>query len=314
MIVVTGGAGFIGSNLVRGLNRRGASDILVADDLKNSSKHLNLSGSKISDYVDKGDLIDELPRMGAIDAIFHQGACTSTTESDGRYMMSNNFSFSKALLHFALGKRVPFLYASSAAVYGDGQRGFRERAGSEYPLNVYAFSKLVFDRHVEALLPSASSPVVGLRYFNVYGPQENHKGRMASVASQLYREVTTQGTMRLFEGSEKFRRDFVHVEDVVAVNLAMFEKSKNGIFNCGTGTARSFVDVANALLAAHGSGRVEFIPFPNDLVGKYQEFTEADLTALRAAGCHVPFQSLEQGVASYYDVLERSGGYYPSWT
>ena len=310
MIIVTGGAGFIGSNLIRGLNQRGVTDILVVDNLTHGAKHLNLNALRFHDYLDKDDLLRELPALGRVEAIFHQGACTSTTEPDGRYMMRNNFEFSKRLLDFAIGQAVPFLYASSAAVYGDGEQGFREERRCEYPLNVYGFSKLAFDNHVRHRLGAASSPIVGLRYFNVYGPQENHKGRMASVARHLYRQLVVGDEMQLFAGSDRFRRDFVHVDDVVGVNLHFLDHGGHGIYNCGTGTARSFAAIARVLSTLHGRGEIRYIAFPDDLQGKYQEFTEADLTTLRAAGCDHPFVTLEEGLARYLAILDAAGGYH----
>lgn len=309
MIIVTGGAGFIGSNLVLALNGIGRSDIIVVDNLRRASKHRNLNCARFADYIDKNDLFERLPELGPIEAILHQGACSDTTESDGQYMVKNNYEYSKRLLAFAESKGAKFIYASSAAVYGDGAQGFREEPSCEYPLNVYGFSKLIFDNHVRARLPHSPVQIVGLRYFNVYGPQERHKGRMASVAMHLYDQLQQGSSMRLFEGSEDFKRDFVHVDDVVAVNLFCLQSGARGIFNCGSGEARSFVAVAEALRAKHGSGVLETIPFPDDLRGKYQRYTAADLTQLRAAGCRHTFTPLAGGVGAYYRVLRASEGY-----
>jgi len=244
-----------------------------------------------------------------VEAIFHQGACSSTTETDGRYMMRNNYEYSKRLLAYSLERSVPFLYASSASVYGNGQDGFAERPECEYPLNVYAFSKFSFDNYVRRILPTAESQVMGLRYFNVYGPQENHKGSMSSVAFHLFHQWRDGQAMRLFEGSEGFVRDFVYVDDAVDVNLHFFGTGGSGIFNCGTGQARSFLDVGNTMRDLVGDAELQFIPFPDHLVGKYQAFTEADLGALRAAGYDKPFTSLEDGLARYHEVLASSGGF-----
>ena len=309
MIIVTGGAGFIGSNLIAGLNRAGHRDILVVDNLTNSAKHLNLNRVAFSDYLDKEDLFDALPDLGVVEAIFHQGACSSTTETDGRYMMRNNYEYSKRLLGYALRQCVPFLYASSASVYGDGHDGFAEQPQCEYPLNVYAFSKFSFDNYVRRVLPSADSQVLGLRYFNVYGPQENHKGSMASVAFHQFHQSKDGRSMRLFEGSEGFLRDFVFVDDAVDVNLHFLRTGASGIFNCGTGQARSFLDVGNTMRDLVGDADLEFIPFPDHLKGKYQAYTQADLAALRAAGYEQPFTSLEQGLARYHEVLGSTGGF-----
>jgi ADP-L-glycero-D-manno-heptose 6-epimerase len=312
MILVTGGAGFIGSNLVRGLNRRGLDDILVVDDLEQGEKHRNLNGLRFRDLVDYRDFEQRLERFRAekIEAIFHQGACSDTTVTDGRYMLRVNYEYSKTLLAFALG-RCPFLYASSAAVYGDGQRGFREVESCEDPLNVYGFSKFLFDRHVRRLLPRPPTQVAGLRYFNVYGPQENHKARMASVVYQFHRQASAGLPLKVFQGSREFVRDFVYVEDAVELNLFLLEHpATSGIFNCGTGQARSFQALAEATAKHYAGARIEEIPFPADLAGKYQAFTQADLASLRAAGYGREFTTLEAGVAAYVAVLMGSGGYH----
>jgi ADP-L-glycero-D-manno-heptose 6-epimerase len=312
MIVVTGGAGFIGSNLVRGLNRRGVDDILVVDDLEHGDKHRNLNALRFTDLVDYRDFAERLDqfRTAKIEALFHQGACSDTTERDGRFMLRVNYEYSKTLLAFALG-RCPFLYASSAAVYGDGKRGFREHAECEEPLNVYAFSKMLFDRHVRARLASAETQVAGLRYFNAYGPQENHKGRMASVVFHFHQQAEAGKPLALFEGSEGFRRDFVHVDDAVALNLWLWDHPQvSGILNCGSGQAESFLALAEAFRQHRPEARIQAIPFPDELRGKYQDFTQADLTALRARGCEHEFVPLDEGVRSYASILRESGGYH----
>jgi ADP-L-glycero-D-manno-heptose 6-epimerase len=312
MIIVTGGAGFIGSNLVKGLNELGHKDILVVDNLANAAKHLNLNGVYISDFLDKQDFLKALPTFNNVEAIFHQGACSSTTETDGEYMMRNNYQFSKALFHHCLDHKIPFYYASSASVYGNGDNGFAEKRECEYPLNVYAFSKFMFDQYVLRHLQSGqvSSPVVGLRYFNVYGYQENHKGSMASVIFHFFNQLREGRTMRLFEGSEDFRRDFIFVEDVVRVNLHFFQHLQTGIYNCGTGEARSFLDIAQVIQQIESEPtEIEFIPFPDHLKGKYQTYTQANLQALRNAGYSRPFISLEDGVTRYYQRLRSHRGY-----
>ncbi len=312
MIVVTGGAGFIGSNLVRGLNRRGIDEILLVDDLEQGEKHLGLNALRFLDFVDYRDFEARLGEFAKarIEAIFHQGACTDTLEQNGRFMLQTNYENSKKLLEFAVG-RCPFLYASSAAVYGDGRNGFREEPPCEWPLNVYAFSKQLLDRHVRRVLPKARTQIVGLRYFNVYGPQENHKGRMASVVYKFHREIAAEKKLRLFAGSERFLRDFVFVDDVVDVNLYFLEHpEKSGIFNCGTGEARSFLDLARSVARHYEGAELVEIPFPDDLRGKYQAFTEADLSHLRRAGFEREFTPLERGVAPYVALLKETGGYY----
>ena len=308
MIVVTGGAGFIGSNIVKGLNEAGEENIIVVDNLSNAEKHLNLNSLSIADYIDKDEFLQKLNKFQNVRAIFHQGACSSTTEQDGKYMMSNNYEYSKILLNFCLENSIDFLYASSASVYGNGKAGFVEKREAEYPLNVYGFSKFAFDNYVRRVLPQVKSQVLGLRYFNVYGPQENHKGRMASVAFHLFHQLQETGKMKLFEGSGNFRRDFIHVADTVKINLHFYESKTSGIFNAGTGKARSFEDIATALQSLHGSGEIESIPFPEDLRGKYQEFTEAGLDKLRAAGYSKEFMSLEEGVQQYYEQLSATDG------
>ncbi|MEE8321567.1 MAG: ADP-glyceromanno-heptose 6-epimerase [Gammaproteobacteria bacterium] len=312
MIIVTGGAGFIGSNLVKSLNDIGREDILVVDDLSDGTKFRNIVDCSLQDYMDK----DEFRRLietenfvtGDIDIIFHQGACSTTTEWDGRYMMDNNFTYSKILLHFALKHGIPFIYASSAAVYGGG-KVFREERQFEAPVNVYGYSKFLFDEYVRKIITRAESQVVGLRYFNVYGPREQHKSSMASIAYHLNRQVQAGGKLRLFEGSGGYvhgeqRRDFIFVEDVVATNLWMqVHPGISGIFNVGTGVSRSFNDVARSIIDCHGNGEIEYIPFPDQLQGSYQNFTEADISALRQAGYKADFTSVEEGIRTYLNWL-----------
>jgi ADP-L-glycero-D-manno-heptose 6-epimerase len=312
MIIVTGGAGFIGSNLVRALNRAGHTDILVVDDLRDAHKILNLSDCRIADYLDMHEFATRIAAgqdfSPKLEAIFHQGACTDTTEWNGLLMMRTNYDFSRQVLRYATERRVPLVYASSASVYGSG-RDFRVSEDCERPVNVYAFSKLMFDRHVRQVTATFRSPVVGLRYFNVYGPGEAHKGKMASVIYHFREQLKTGDEIRLFTGSDGYgdgeqARDFVHVDDIVAVNLAAWHQGvKSGIFNLGTGRARSFNDVARAVLKWHGRGRIEYIPFPEHLKGSYQSYTQADLTGLRAAGYSAPFIPIEEGVPRYLDAL-----------
>ncbi|MEX1024541.1 MAG: ADP-glyceromanno-heptose 6-epimerase [Planctomycetota bacterium] len=312
MIIVTGGAGFIGSNLVRGLNAQRHTDIVIVDDLEQGGKHRNLNSLAFTDLVDYRDFARDLDRWSgrAIEAVFHQGACSDTMVHDGRFMLSVNYEYSKLLLEFCQG-RCPFLYASSASVYGDGDDGFREEEVCEYPLNVYAFSKFLFDRHVRRVLPTASTQIIGLRYFNVYGPQENHKDRMASVVYKFHHQIAETGTLSVFEGSESFRRDFVHVDDAVAMNLHFFQEgSPSGIFNCGTGTALSFRALAEEVAKHYDGTEVVEIPFPDSLTGKYQAFTQADLTSVRRAGYVAEPIALAEGVAAYVAVLKETGGYH----
>ena len=309
MIIVTGGAGFVGSNLVLALNARGRKDIVVVDDLKDGTRFLNLVEADIADYRDRDDFLaqvtDNHAALGPVEAVFHNGACSDTTEWDGRYMMSVNYEYSKALLDYCQARNIPFIYASSAAVYGGGTV-FKEERGYEAPLNVYGYSKFLFDQYVRRHVSKGlKGQVVGFRYFNVYGPREQHKGKMASTAFHFNNQILADGKCRLFEGSGGYkdgeqRRDFIHVDDVCAVNLWAWEHAKvSGIFNLGTGRSQTFNDVANAVIKHRGKGRIEYIPFPENLKGRYQSFTEADMSALRDAGCDHKFMSVEEGVAKY---------------
>lgn len=313
MIVVTGGAGFIGSNLVRALNGRGEEDILVVDDLTDGRKFVNLVGLRIADYWDKALFAERLRagKLGKPTAVFHQGACAVTTEWDGRYMLENNYRYSTELLEYCLAERIPLLYASSAAVYGASAEFGESDPSLERPLNVYGYSKLLFDQYVRRRLPGARSQVAGLRYFNVYGPGEAHKGQMASVAFHLNGQILNEGEARLFGGHDGYgpgeqRRDFVYVDDVVRVNLWLYEHPDvSGIFNVGTGASATFNELAGAILAWHGKGTIRYIPFPDELKSRYQSFTQADIGALRAAGYSMPFADVRAGVKAYLDALGR---------
>ena len=319
MIIVTGGAGFIGSNIVKELNRRGRTDILVVDDLKDGSNYKNLRGLQFIDYQHKDDFLQSIENDdfdGAdIDAVFHEGACSDTMEYDVNFMMKVNYEYSKSVLHFCLQHRIPFLYASSASTYGSGKHGFREGDECEDALNPYAFSKLAFDRYVRQVLPEARSQIVGLKYFNVYGPQEHHKGKMASIFYQLYNQVNETGVACLFKGIDGYkdgeqRRDFVYVKDVVKVNLWFWEnQGPSGIYNCGTGKAHTYNEVAEAGIAALGKGRIEYREFPEVLKGKYQNFTESDTTHLLEAGYDQGFYEMKEAVKEYCDFLAQ-GGYF----
>ena len=317
--VVTGAAGFIGSKLVEALNRRGISEIIAVDNLQHADKFKNLAGLEIADYLDQAEFLEEINDL-EVEAVFHQGANSNTMATDGREMMENNFGYSKKLLAWCQELEIPFLYASSAAVYGAG-RGFKEERRYEQPLNVYGYSKFLFDQYVRRILAGSNSQIVGLRYFNVYGPNEAHKGRMASVAFHAYHQFRNEGRVKLFVGSDGYgngeqQRDFVHVDDCVAVNLWMLERPDvSGIFNCGTGRAQTFNDVAAAVIntlrgtqasAAELAAQklIEYVPFPPQLVGKYQSYTQADLSRLRAAGLPGEFMSVEEGVASYVKDLQ----------
>lgn len=309
MIVVTGAAGFIGSNLILGLNARGRSDIIAVDELTDGTKFRNLADAEIADYLDKDEFLGRVERgeLPRIHAIFHQGACSATTEWNGKFVMDVNYRYSKVLLHYSQQHDIPYFYASSASVYGMGSQGFREERGCEKPLNMYAYSKFLFDQYVRRMKPR--NQVVGLRYFNVYGPREQHKGGMASTAFHFNNQIAKDGACRLFAGSDGYpdggqRRDFIHVDDVVAMNLWFWDHpQKSGIYNCGTGRAQPFNDIANAVIAWHGRGRIDYVPFPDNLVGRYQSFTEASHEQLRAIGYDRPFLAVEEGVKRYLDWL-----------
>jgi ADP-L-glycero-D-manno-heptose 6-epimerase len=314
--VVTGAAGFIGSRMVEALNRHGVTDIIAVDNLTQSDKFRNLAGCEIADYLDQAEFLREVDRLqGAVAAILHQGACSDTMESDGRYMMDNNYRYSRVLLEWCQEEEVPFLYASSASVYGAGPE-FREERRCERPLNVYGYSKFLFDQVVRRVLPARTAQIAGFRYFNVYGPNEAHKGRMASVALHSFNQFRAEGKVKLFVGSAGYGngeqlRDFVHVDDVVDVVLWFLEhRELSGIFNCGTGRAQTFNEVAAAVVNTVQESRasvqelvaqslIEYVPFPQQLVGKYQSYTEADLTQLRAAGYPGDFMNVQEGVAAY---------------
>jgi ADP-L-glycero-D-manno-heptose 6-epimerase len=312
MHIVTGGAGFIGSNVVQALTERGCDDVVVVDDLTDGHKFVNISDLNIADYLDKDDFIGRLSAdkkfAKGITAIMHLGACSETTEWDGRFMMQNNYSYSQKLLHHCLENKAQFIYASSAAVYG-GAKEFVEDPLFENPLNVYGYSKIQFDRYVRRVAANAESQVVGLRYFNVYGPREQHKGSMASVAFHFNNQIREEGVANLFMGTDSYGdgeqlRDFVYIDDISNVNLWFLDNpTVSGIFNAGTGRAQSFNDVANAVIQWHGKGKIRYVPFPDHLRGAYQSFTQADLTQLRQSGCDVEFRPVEEGVKHYLEQL-----------
>ena len=322
-IIVTGAAGFIGSNIVKALNRRGETDIIAVDNLTNGHKFRNLADCDIAHYLDKHEFIRQVREHLVphdIRAVFHQGACSNTMEHNGQYMMENNYQYSLDLLDWCQDERIPFLYASSAAVYGKGT-AFREERALEKPLNVYGYSKFLFDQVVRRRIAQGlTAQVVGFRYFNVYGMREQHKGRMASVAYHHFNQYRSQGYVNLFGAYENYgngehSRDFISVEDVAKVNLYFFDNfEKSGIFNLGTGRSQPINDLAaatvNACRAAEGKPKlslaelveqqlIRYIPFPEDLAGKYQSFTQADTEKLRAAGYADDFYTVEQGVERY---------------
>ncbi|MGA2674330.1 MAG: ADP-glyceromanno-heptose 6-epimerase [Terracidiphilus sp.] len=331
MLVVTGGAGFIGSNLVHELNAHGITDILVVDNLANAIKFRNLHGARYVDYMDKREfrraIAENSLGAGKIEAIFHQGACSNTLEDDGVYMMDNNFKYTKEVLAFSIRAGAPLVFASTAAVYGlSGPGHFTATIENERPLNVYGYSKLVFDHYFRHQLSLDRVPIaaVGLRYFNVYGPRELHKGRMASVIHHFTKQMKETGKVRLFAGSGGYgdgeqRRDFVYVRDLARLNMFFAQigpyavkageprKFYRGVVNAGSGASRTFNDVAKALMAVHGEAAIEYMPFPADLEGRYQHFTEADLTSLRKLGCSLAMTPLEEGIVETYATLREIG-------
>jgi len=320
MIIVTGAAGFIGSNLVKGLNAQGERDIVVVDDLLEGDKFVNLVDCEIADYLDKNDFRQRVAdgRLPKVEAILHQGACSDTTERNGQYMMDNNYRVTLELFEYAQRERIPFLYASSAAVYGAGPV-YAEDLRNEKPLNVYGYSKFLFDQVLRRRLGALTAPVVGLRYFNVYGPREQHKGRMASVAFHNMNQFLKEGHVRLFGGWDGYgdgqqQRDFISVHDAVAVNLHFLAHPVSGVYNCGTGRAQPFNDVAaavvNTLREERGEaalpladlvaqGLLRYVEFPEDLKGRYQSYTQADTAQLRAAGFIAPMRDVQTGVSEY---------------
>jgi ADP-L-glycero-D-manno-heptose 6-epimerase len=331
MLIVTGGAGFIGSNLVHELNLNGLTDILVVDNFANVKKFENLNGARYVDVMDKREfrraIRENALGTNKIEAILHQGACSNTLEDDGVYMMDNNFQYTKEVLDFAIRWSAPLVFASTAAVYGlSGPGHFTPTIENEKPLNIYGYSKLAFDHYFRNQLALDRVPInaVGLRYFNVYGPREQHKGRMASVIHHFTKQMKETGKVRLFAGTGGYgdgeqRRDFVYVRDLCRLNMFFAQigpyapkagetaKSYRGVANAGSGVSRSFNDVARALMAVHGETPIEYFPFPADLEGRYQHFTEADLTGLRELGCEEPMTALEAGIVETYATLRAIG-------
>ena len=313
MIVVTGSNGFIGSNLIKGLNNLGHTDIIAIDDHSNPELKENITHCEISDYLEIQEFFDQVKTKRFdnqnIEAIFHQGACSNTMEWDSEYLYKNNLLYSKELLKLANRIKIPFIYASSASVYGDGSE-FEESIENENPINLYAYSKFKFDQIVRQELKKNETQIVGLRYFNVYGPQEQHKGNMASVAYHLHNQLKDNDKIKLFEGSHGYgngeqRRDFIYVDDVVKVNLWFLKNKKiSGIFNLGTGRSQTFNDVANAVIDWNKKGTIEYIEFPEKLLDAYQSFTQADITKLRKVGYEEEFLSVQEGVFRYLSSLE----------
>jgi ADP-L-glycero-D-manno-heptose 6-epimerase len=332
MLIVTGGAGFIGSNLVQELNAHGITDILVVDNFANVKKFENLHGARYVEYMDKREFRRAIAEnsLGCerIEAILHQGACSNTLEDNGVYMMDNNFQYTKEVLAFAIRQNSPLIFASTAAVYGlSGPGHFTPTIENERPLNIYGYSKLVFDHYFRHQLALDRIPItaVGLRYFNAYGPREAHKGRMASVIHHFSKQIKETGKVRLFAGTGGYgdgeqRRDFVYVRDLARLNMFFAQIGSyapksggtgqiyRGVFNAGSGVSRTFNEVSKALMTVHGQVPIEYIPFPADLEGRYQHFTEADISELRQAGCGLKMTPLEDGIVETFATMRKIAG------
>ncbi|AEF53831.1 ADP-glyceromanno-heptose 6-epimerase [Marinomonas posidonica] len=315
MFIVTGGAGFIGSNIIKALNNRGITNILLVDDLTDGKKCLNLSDLDIADYMDMYDFLEAIKQDSLemnVTAVFHEGACSATTEWNGKYVMDVNYQYSKAVLAFCSQHNIPFSYASSASVYGSGPV-FEETRQHEKPLNMYAYSKFQFDQYVRSLLPTTTHQIVGFRYFNVYGPREQHKGSMASVAFHLRNQILADENPKLFGAYDGYEaggqsRDFIYVEDLVNTKLWFLDNpNKSGIFNLGTGKAEPFRTIAETVIEHYSKGEIEYIPFPEHLKGVYQSFTQADITKLRKSGYTGSFRGLAEGVKDYLNWLDNHG-------
>jgi len=311
MIVVTGSNGFIGSNLIKQLNELGHKDILAVDDLSKTENQKNISDCEVKDLIDLEDLSSTLLKPSIkkkISYVFHQGACSDTTEWNINYLLKNNYYFSKSLLEFCYEQSIPFLYASSASVYGNEQN-FSENKENERPINLYAYSKYIFDQLVRKKINKIPSQVVGLRYFNVYGPREAHKGKMASVAFNLHQQLIESDEVKLFGEFDNFeaghqRRDFIYIDDVVDVNLWFMQKQNiSGIFNVGTGQSQTFNEVAEAIINWNQRGKIIYIPFPEELKGSYQSFTQADISKLRQIGYEREFRNVQTGIKDYMKTI-----------
>lgn len=308
MILVTGGSGFIGSNVVEALNKSGEDDILIADELDTSSKWKNLNGKAFADLIDRRELfkrIDDYP----IETVVHLGACTDTTEVNASKMIEANYFFSKELWSYCTNKKVKLIYASSAAVYGDGIGGFSEDRNVQamFPLNLYGFSKLIFDQY--AAKQKKTPPFwAGLRFFNVYGPGEAHKGNMASMVYQMYHQILENGMVKLFKSYRNNYpdggqlRDFIFAEDVAAIICFLLKASNcsSGFYNVGTGESHTFNELAETVFSAcHVPVKIEYIEMPKDLRAKYQYYTKSDISKLRSTGCTIKLNNIQEGVKQY---------------
>jgi len=311
MIVVTGGAGFIGSRIIKSLNKKGFNQIIVVDNLERGEKIKNLSGLDIYDYFESAEFIEIFNKKNSfkkIQTIFHEGACSTTTEWNGKYIMEKNFKFSKDLFDNCQSKKIKLIYASSASVYGSKNKDFTEKFTNEKPLNPYAFSKFLFDQYFRMNFKKIKSQVTGLRYFNVYGPGEAHKESMTSPVFKFYNQLLKKNKISIFKGSHNYsdgehQRDFIYVDDCVDVNLWFNKKNISGIFNVGTGKASSFNSLAKEVIKYFHKGKVKYIDFPENLINSYQPFTKANVNKIKKAGYKKKFITIESGIKKYLDFL-----------
>lgn len=306
MIIVTGGSGFIGRNLIAGLNKIQYTNILVVDNLQNGKKYENLIGLQILDYTDKSTFIKNLINgsyLNKIKVVFHQGACSDTCKWDGKYIMQNNYQYSKELLLYCTQNHVPFIYASSASVYGKTMNISYKQKQHEQPINIYSYAKYLFDQYVQRILPTITSQICGLRYFNVYGPYEAHKKNMASIIYNVYKQIINNKKPTLFIGSQDFKRDFIYVDDIININLWAWHNKISGIFDCGTGISRSFTSVVDIILNFFNKKNIEYIPMPQNFKKHYQTFTKANLLQLKHTGYQTSFVNINDGIHKYLNWL-----------
>lgn len=307
--IVTGGAGFIGSCIVRALNDAGIEDIIIVDNIAQTDKWKNLSNKHYVDYIHKSNFFDRLPKLTNVEAVIHLGACSCTTESDFDYLWNNNFIYTRTLWNYCVETNIPFLYASSAATYGNGEMGFDDCGDIDalLPLNGYGYSKQLFDQWVKHQAKKFPPQYVGMKFFNVYGPNEYCKGDMASMVFHGYRQIQKEGIVRLFRSyrtdyADGWQlRDFVYVKDVCKVVIWLLEhREVSGLFNIGTGYAQSFYELAEALFDALGLEiKIKYIDMPEHLRAKYQYYTQAEMVKLRSMGYEEPFLNVQQGVSDY---------------